>query len=179
MLESNSSCLVVIDVQGQLAERMHKGSEIIKNICTMIKACNVLDIETMWCQQDPAAIGVTVPSISNLLTRTKPHNKTSFSCLGHQGFAEEVQNQGKTDYILCGIESHVCVYQTALDLLARGKAVHILADAVSSRTQANRQVAIDRLEAEGAKITSVEMALFEMMRSSNHSCFKQIVRLIK
>jgi nicotinamidase-related amidase len=179
MLESNSSCLVVIDVQGKLAELMHESSQMIKNICTMIKACNVLDVETIWCQQDPAAIGVTVPSISNLLARIKPHNKRTFSCMGHQTFAEEVQTHNKSDYILCGIEAHVCVYQTALDLLAKGKAVHILADAVSSRTQSNRQVAIDRLRAEGAKITSVEMALFEIMRSANHPCFKQVARLIK
>jgi nicotinamidase-related amidase len=179
MLDIQKCCLVVVDVQGRLAQLMYDRQALFKNIQILIKAAKILEIPVIWCQQCPDALGPTVPEIEQLLTDTEPIDKASFSCCGIERFNEKLNGLGRRQILLCGIEAHVCIYQTAVDLLSKGCCVDVIADAVSSRTLENKQIGLERIRAERANITSVEMALFELLGTAEHHRFKQIARLIK
>ena len=116
---------------------------------------------------------------SQLLSDIEPINKASFSCCGSDLFNARLTELARNQVLLCGIESHVCIYQTAVDLLRKGFGVEVIADAVSSRTLENKQIAINRMSVEGAKISSTEMALFELLKTADHPHFKQIAKLVK
>ncbi len=166
-------------MQGKLAQLMHGKEVLFKNIQILIQAAKVLDIPILWCQQCPAALGPTVPEIAELLAGNEPINKSAFSCCGVETFSSRLNELGRDQILLCGIETHVCIYQTAVDLLRKGFCVDVAADAVSSRTLDNKQIAIRRMAAEGANVTSIEMALFELLRTAEHPQFRQIAKLIK
>jgi nicotinamidase-related amidase len=179
MLEIQNCCLTLVDVQGKLAQLVAGRDSLFKNIQILVQAATTLDIPILWCQQVPEALGPTVPEIAELLTGQEPIDKASFSCCGDERFTAELNALGKEQVLLCGIETHVCVYQTAIDLMEGGLDVTIVADAVSSRTEQNRQTALTRLAAEGARISSTEMVLFELLRTARHPQFKQIAKLVK
>ena len=179
MLEIQNSCLVVVDVQGKLAQLMVDKESLFKNIRILIQAAQILEIPILWCQQVPEALGPTLPEIAELLTGEEPIDKACFSCCGDERFTAELNALGKEQVLLCGIETHVCIYQTAMDLMEGGLDVTIVADAVSSRTEQNRQTGLDRLAAEGANISSTEMVLFELLKTAKHPQFKQIAKLVK
>lgn len=179
MLEICDCCLVVVDVQGKLAQLMTDKESLFKNIRILIQAAKILGIPILWCQQVPKALGSTVPEIAELLRDEEPIDKACFSCAGYEPFSAKLKALGREQVLLCGIETHVCVYQTAMDLLARDLAVTVVADAVSSRTVQNRQIGLNRLAAEGAIVASMEMILFELLRTAEHPQFKQIAKLVK
>ncbi|HJX09448.1 MAG TPA: hydrolase [Candidatus Binatia bacterium] len=179
MLGIANSCLVVVDVQGKLAQLIHNKDSLFKNIRILIQAARILEIPILWCQQCPDALGPTVPDIAQLLTDSEPINKAAFSCCGDDQFNNSLNDLARDQVLLCGIETHVCIYQTALDLLRKGFEVSVIADAVSSRTLENKQIALKQVAAENASITSTEMALFELLRTAEHPKFRQIAKLIK
>lgn len=179
MLDIKNCCLAVVDVQGKLAQLMHGKDALFKNIQVLVQAANILDMPILWCQQVPDALGPTVPEIARLLTDVEPINKSAFSCCGADQFIGKLNKSSRNQVLLCGIEAHICVYQTAADLLVKGFEVNVVADAVSSRTLDNKQIALGRLAAQGASVTSVEMALFELLRTAEHPKFRQIASLIK
>lgn len=179
MLEQMDCCLVVVDVQGKLAGLMQDKETLFKNVRILISSAKLLDIPVLWCQQAPSALGPTVPQIAELLADNQPINKSSFSCCGCEEFNDKLKQTGRSQILLCGIEAHVCVFQTAIDLAQSSYQVHVIADAVSSRTAENKQIALSKITAEGAKVTSVEMALFEILKIAEHPQFRQIAKLIK
>lgn len=179
MLEIPQSSLVVVDVQGKLAQLMADKETLFKNVRILIQAAKILEIPILWCQQVPAALGPTVPEIAELLTDDEPIDKASFSCAGHEPFNAKLEVLGRKQTLLCGIETHVCIYQTAMDLLGQGREVTVIADAVSSRTAENKQIALARLAAEGVAIASTEMVLFELLQTAKHPQFKPIAKLVK
>jgi nicotinamidase-related amidase len=179
MLEVQNCCLVVVDVQGKLAQLMHDKENLFKSIEILIKAARILDIPILWCQQCPDSLGPTIPQIAELLAAYEPINKASFSCCEHNEFNKRLKALKRPQVLLCGIETHVCIYQTAIDLLDAGYSVDVVTDAVSSRTLENKEIAISRMAAEGANITTTEMALFELLRTAVHPNFKQIAELVK
>ena len=179
MLNIEDCCLVVVDVQGKLAQLMYEKQVLFKNIKILIKAAKILDTPILWCQQCPDALGPTLPEIAQLLTENEPIDKSAFSCCGAEQFNIKLNKTKRQQIILCGIETHVCVYQTAVDLLRKGFSVDLIADAVSSRTAENKQLGISRITAEGVNISCTEMALFELLRTAEHSQFRQIAKLIK
>lgn len=179
MLDIQNCCLVVVDVQGKLAQLMYDKQVLFKNIQILIKAAKILDIPILWCQQCPDALGPTVPEIAQLLTDNEPINKSAFSCCGVEQFNIKLNDLKRRQILLCGIETHVCVYQTSVDLLRKGLSVDVVADAVSSRTPENKQIAINRMVAEGINISCTETALFELLKTAEHPQFKQIAKLIK
>jgi nicotinamidase-related amidase len=179
MLEIHDCSLVVVDVQGKLAQLMADKGALFKNIRILIQAAKILEIPIVWCQQVPEALGPTVPEIAELLSDGEPIDKASFSCAGHEAFDAKLEALGRQQVLLCGIETHVCIYQTAVDLLARDLAVTVVADAVSSRTVQNRRIGLDRLAAEGATLASTEMVLFELLRTAEHPQFRQVAKLVK
>ena len=179
MLDIQNCCLVVVDVQGKLARLMHDKESLFKNIQVLIQAAKILNIPILWCQQCPDALGPTVPQIAELLSGVEPINKASFSCCGCDKFNDKLNELSRQQVLLCGIEAHVCIYQTAADLLSKGFTVEVIADAVSSRTPENKHIAITKMSAEGVNVTTTEMALFELLRTADHPQFKQIAKLIK
>ncbi len=179
MLDITNCCLIVVDVQGKLAQLIHEKEILFLNMVSLIKVAKILEIPILWCQQVPHALGPTIPQIADLLADCQPFDKASFSCCGDDNFKAALTALTRREIILTGIETHVCIYQTAMDLLADGYSVDLPADAVSSRTIANKQIALQRLARQGVNLTSTEMTLFELLKTANHTNFKQIAKLIK
>jgi nicotinamidase-related amidase len=179
MLTSENTCLVIVDIQEKLLGVMAEPERVVKNTAILVQIARALDIPILWCQQVPKALGPTVGELSSLLADIEPINKSSFSCCGKESFLARVNALKARSAILCGIESHVCVFQTARDLIQHGLYVHVVADAISSRTQDNKAVGVDRMAKEGVVITSTEMLLFELLRDANHEKFRELAKLIK
>lgn len=180
MLDIQECCLVVVDVQGKLAQLMYGREGLFKNIQILIKAAKILNIPILWCQQCPKSLGETVGEIAGLLADdNEPINKASFSCCGSEQFNSKLKNLGRRQVLMCGIETHVCIYQTASDLFERGYGVSVIADAVSSRTLENKQIALEKMKIAGVDVSSIEMTLFELLRTAEHPQFKQVAKLIK
>jgi len=179
MLDIQQCCLTVVDVQGKLAQLMHGKEALFKNIQILIQAAKILGIPILWCQQVPDALGPTIPEIAQLLEVNEPINKAAFSCCGEEQFNTKLKKLERKQVLLCGIETHVCIYQTAVDLLRQDFHVEVIADAVSSRALENKQITLNRLSAEGVKISCSEMVLFELLKTAEHLQFRQIAKLIK
>ena len=179
MLKSDQAVLAVVDVQGRLATLMHQKDEFFRNVKRMIEAAKVLDIPILWNEQLPDKLGDTVPEIAQSLSGLTPLVKSTFSCCGNDNFMARLRPLRRKQVLLVGMETHVCVYQTALDLIPLGYEVHLVSDAVSSRSPENKQAGINALRDLGACITSVEMSLFEMLRVAQGDKFKQIIQIVK
>jgi nicotinamidase-related amidase len=179
MLEIQNCCLIVVDLQGKLAQLMHNKVVLFKNIEILIKSAKILNIPIIWCQQCPESLGPTIPQIAQLLSDIEPINKASFSCCGSDQFITKLDRLSRRQILLCGIEAHVCIYQTAMDLIRLDYEVEVICDAVSSRTAENKQAAMTKMTAAGARLTTTEMALFELLKTADHPQFKQIAKLIK
>ena len=178
MLDAAKSVLLVVDVQGKLARMMHRADELMDNLARIIKGAGVLEVPVICTEQNPRGLGPTVAELAPII-KTEPLAKRSFSCCGEPLFLEALNLLGRTQVLLAGIEAHVCIYQTAVDLLGLGYEVHVLTDAISSRKDHNRQTAIGRMARAGAELTSVETALFEMLRVAEGEKFKQILQIVK
>ncbi|MCF7980366.1 MAG: hydrolase [Pseudomonadales bacterium] len=179
MLTTENSLLVIIDVQGKLATLMHDKEAYLANLKTMIKASQAMGIPILWAEQIPEKLGSTLPEISELLTDLRPIAKTSFSCFGNDKLLQAMVASGRNQMLVTGIETHVCVYQSALDLMRLQKEVHVVCDAVSSRSPENKQLGLEKMKTAGAHLTSTETCLFELMKTADHPVFKEIVTLFK
>lgn len=178
-LKIENSLLIVVDVQGKLARLIHQSEELIRQVGILIEGCRHLDVPIVWAEQLPEKLGPTVPELAEKLHGLTPLTKSSFGCCEDDRLASEIRERRRWQVLLCGIEAHVCVWQTACSLLRDGFQVHVIADAISSRAAENRQVGIQRMLAAGAQISCVEMALFELMASANHPKFRDVARLLK
>lgn len=178
-MNTENGILILIDVQGKLAQLMHDKERLFANLQILVKGARILGVPILWCQQNPRALGPTIPELVGLLEGLTPIDKMSFSCWGEPAFAAALRTMERNQAVLCGIESHVCVYQTAADLRERGYEVAVVADAVSSRTAENKQIALSRMQSEGVCGTSTEMLLFEWMRTATHAQFKEVARLVR
>jgi nicotinamidase-related amidase len=179
MLDAKKCCLVVVDVQEKLLRVMQDPQRVVKNCGILIQIAKALDIPILWCQQYPKALGLTAAPLAELLQGHSLTDKLSFSCCGAPDFARQFEVLDIEAAVLCGIESHVCVFQTAMDILHQGRKVHVIADAVSSRTEENKQVGLSRMASSGAIISSTEMFLFELLRTAEHPKFKELAALIR
>lgn len=179
MITLANCALVVIDVQGNLAHSMYSKEALFTNLRKVISGAKILGIPILWTEQVPSKLGKTIPEIAELLEGVAPIDKATFSSLGNERFQREVAATGRTHFAVCGIEAHVCVYQTVRDLLAAGYAVEVVADAVSSRNADNRAIGIGKMENLGAQITCVETALFELMGTAEADKFREIQKIVK
>lgn len=179
MLKAENCCLVVIDIQGKLASLMHNKEEFYTNVVRMIRAAKVLEIPIIWNEQIPEKLGTTIVQIKEAIAQDAPLAKTTFSCCGNADFTNALEKTKRKDVLVVGMETHVCVYQTAIDLIGSGYNVHVVADAVSSRNPDNKTIGLNAMNEAGAKISSVEMCLFEMLVKAEGDQFKQIIKIIK
>ena len=179
MISRDNAVLVIIDIQGNLAQAMFDKENLFSNIVKLIKGFKTLNLPVIITEQIPQKLGPTLQQIAMELDGVKPIAKEAFSCWGENNFRQQLESLKRTDVVLLGIETHVCVYQTAVDLTSAGYNVHLVADAVSSRTPKNRQIGIDAMQSAGAKITSTEMVLFEMLGTAADPKAKDFFKIVK
>lgn len=179
MLNSNDTVLVLIDIQGKLAQIVNESEFIINNIEKVTVGARLLELPIIWLEQYPQGLGPTVEQISQHLKDLTPIEKVTFSAYDTPEFVTQLEATGRRKVLIAGIESHICVYQTTAHLLANDYEVEVLADCISSRTDRNNQIGIQKMTQIGAKVTSVEMALLEMQQIAKGDTFKAISKLIK
>ncbi len=179
MLQGDDTALILIDVQEKLLRVMHEKEPLITHLSQLVKGAATLGMPILWFEQNPAGLGATVPELAELLAEHTPIIKRSFSCCAHPGVWEQIEHVRRRHFLLAGIEAHICVYQTGMELLQHGYDVQIVSDAVSSRTLENKQLGITRIQQAGGLVTSVEMALFELLKVAEGSAFKEILRIVK
>ncbi|MDD9305028.1 MAG: hydrolase [Desulfobacter sp.] len=179
MFKTENCVMLLVDVQGQLANLMYEKDQLFERLEIMIRGMKILGIPIVWMEQIPSKLGPTTERIARLMTDQSPIEKFSFSCWKEPEFLSAFEALGRRQVLLTGIETHICVCQTGLDLIRQGCQVQVVADCVSSRTQENKQIGIDRLSRAGAEVTSVEMAFFELMKVARGEAFRQIIKLVK
>ena len=179
MLSLENTVLVITDVQGKLATLMHEKDALYKHLAAIAASAKELDLPVLWMEQIPHKLGPTITEVSEQLPEQTPISKSAFSGYGEPEFIKALEQTGRKQVLIVGIEAHICVYQTAMDLHEAGFEVEVVADAVSSRTRQNKAIALDKLSKAGIGITSTEMALFELMKTADAPQFRTIARLIK
>jgi nicotinamidase-related amidase len=178
-LSADNSVLVIIDIQGNLAQAMFDKGLLFENVQKLIKGMNVFNIPIVVTEQIPEKLGPTIQEIASLLGGVDKISKASFSCCKNKQFMNTLNSLKRRQILLTGIETHICVYQTAVDLLRLGYGVHLVADAVSSRTALNREVGIGKICENGASLTSTETVLFELLKTAENARFKEIFKIVK
>jgi nicotinamidase-related amidase len=180
--DRSKTVLAIIDVQEKLMPVIHDHSAVEKNIDRLIRGCHILGIPILVTEQYVKGLGHTVESVWKALEETgnyHPVEKMCFSANRCDAFRLALGGLERRQVLVAGVETHVCVFQTVEDLLEEQFEVGIVADAVSSRTLGNKEVALRRLTSDGAKITSTEMALFELLVASGTDEFRAISKLVK
>jgi nicotinamidase-related amidase len=180
-LDPNQCALIVIDIQEKLLPPIFKKEQLVRNAQLLIRLAGILKVPTLMSTQYSRGLGNTVPEISSLLPDVQPVEKVAFSCFGSDVFCSALKRVpgNRNTVLLCGMETHICVAQTALAALREGYLVHVAADAVGSRTELNWQIGLERMRAAGAVISSTEMIIYEALRSSGTSEFKDMLKHLK
>jgi nicotinamidase-related amidase len=180
-LEADQCALVVIDIQSKLLPPIFQKEQLVRNSQLLIRAAGILKIPALVSTQYARGLGGTVPEVASLLPETEPVDKQLFSCFGSDVFCSMLKRLpgNRNTLLLCGMESHICVMQTALAGLREGYLVHVASDAVSSRTEWNWKVGLERMRAAGAVMSSTEMMIYELMRSSGSAAFKELLPYLK
>lgn len=179
MLSIDTAALVLVDIQGRLAELMHDRDRLFSSARKLVRGARTLGLPVLWTEQLPDKLGETSPEVKAELSGLSPIVKKHFSCCGDDAFHRELQRANRKQVVVAGIEAHICVYQTVLDLLNFGYEVHVAADAVSSRSERDYEIALRRMLEEGARLSSAEMALFELLRVAEGEKFREILKIVK
>jgi nicotinamidase-related amidase len=180
-LEADSCVLIVVDIQEKLLPPIFQKEQLVRNSQLLIRAARILRIPSLVSTQYAKGLGKIVPEIASLLPQSEAIDKQLFSCFGSELFCRLLKGlPGKRNtLLLCGMESHICVMQTALSALREGYLVHVASDAVSSRTEWNCKMGLERMRAAGAVISSTEMMIYELMCSSGSLAFKEMLPHLK
>jgi len=179
MLNIDNAALLVIDVQERLFRAMYEKETLAANLEKLLKGARVLGLPLLVTEQYPRGLGQTIPGIAALIGDVKPVEKMCFSCFSEAGFLDKLNALKRRQILVTGIEAHVCVYQTAADMLSNSFEVQVVADCVSSRTNQNRKLALKKMGGMGIGMTSVEMALFELLKTAQSEHFKEISNIVK
>jgi nicotinamidase-related amidase len=180
-LEAEQCALIVVDIQEKLLPPIWQKDQLIKNSQLLIRLAGILRIPAIVTTQYAKGLGAVVPEVAALLPENHPIDKVMFSCFGSDVFCSLLKRLPghRTTVLLCGMETHICVMQTALAALREGYLVHVASDAVSSRTESNWRIGLDRMRAAGAVISSAEMMMYELLRSSGSPAFKELLPFLK
>src|ERR1700678_861864 len=180
-LEPDQCALIVVGIQEKLLPPIFQKEQLVRNAQLLIRAAGVLKIPAIVSTQYAKGLGSTVPEIACLLPETEAIDKDRFSCFGSEVFCTLLKRLpgNRNTLLLCGMESHICVAQTALAALREGYLVHVASDAVSSRTEWNWKIGLERMRAAGAVISSTEMMIYVLMRSSSSPAFKKMLPHLK
>jgi len=180
-LEADRCALIVVDIQEKLLPPVFEKARLLKNSQLLIRLAGILKIPALLTTQYAKGLGSTTPEIASLLPETPPIDKLMFSCFGSDAFCSVLKRLpgNRNTVLLCGMESHICVMQTALAALREGYIVHVASDAVSSRAEWNWKIGLERMRAAGSVISSTEMILYELLRSSASPAFKELLPYLK
>jgi len=179
MLKREKTGLIVVDVQGKLARLVHDSNTLISNCEKLIQGAKVLDLPIILLEQNPDKLGSTTEELSSLLTTTPPISKLTFDGCAEPSFIEKINAVDVDTWLICGIEAHICVYQTALHLHLLGLKVQLVTDCISARTLVNKELAIKKLVNRGIDISGLEMCLYELVKDCRAIEFKEILNLVK
>lgn len=180
-LVAEQCALVVVDIQEKLLPPIFEKERLVHNSQLLIRLANILRMPTLLTTQYCKGLGNVVPEIASLLPNAKSTDKLEFSCFGSEQFTAALKSQPgrRNTVLLCGMETHICVMQTALGALEHGYHVHVASDAVSSRTEWNWKIGLQRMRDAGAVISSTEMIMYELLRSSGSPAFKKLLPFLK
>jgi nicotinamidase-related amidase len=180
-LEAEQCALIVIDMQEKLLPPIWEKERLVRNAQLLIRLAGILKIPALVTTQYAKGLGNTVPDLASMLPDTPAIDKLMFSCFGSDVFCSLLKRLPgqRTTVLLCGMETHICVMQTALGALRDGYLVHVAADAVSSRTELNWRIGLDRMRAAGAILSSTEMMIYELLRSSGAPAFREMLPYLK
>ncbi len=180
-LEAEQCALIVVDIQQKLLPPIFKKETLVKNSQLLVRLAKTLSIPIMMTTQYSKGLGATVPEVSSLLPDIAAIDKLEFGCFGSDRFrgALKALPGNRNTVLLCGMETHICVMQTALGALNDGYLVHVASDAVSSRSEWNWHIGLDRMRAAGAVISSTEMMMYELLRCSGTAQFKEMLSYLK
>jgi len=180
-LEAEQCALIVVDMQEKLLPPIWEKERLVRNARLLIRLAGILKIPALVTTQYAKGLGNTVPDIASLLPDTQPIDKLMFSCFGSDVFCSLLKRLPgqRTTILLSGMETHICVMQTALGALREGYLVHVASDAVSSRTELNWRIGLDRMRAAGAILSSTEMIIYELLRSSGAPAFRELLPYLK
>ena len=179
MFEIDKTVMILVDVQGQLSQLMYEKGNFFKSLGTIIQGMKILEVPIIWMEQIPKNLGPTANEVARYLTEEEPIEKFSFSCCKEPQFMDQFKKFGRTQVLLTGLETHICVFQTACDLINQGCEVQVVSECVSSRTKENKDIGIQRIVQSGGQLTCIEMVFFELMRAAQGEKFKQLIKLIK
>jgi nicotinamidase-related amidase len=179
LLTTDKTALLIIDIQERIIRVINEYETVVENTIKLIKGFKALGIPINYTEQYPKGLGPTVESIQNELEGNDAIQKLSFSCSGADDLFSELKKNGITQVVVCGVESHVCVQQTVLDLIANDFQVNLAADAVSSRRVKDYEISLSRMRQHGADVTTTEAILFELLNVCGTDVFKQISKIVK
>lgn len=179
MLKIEECLLIIVDAQGNLARVVAESETAISRIQILTRAASCLGLPLLLTAQAPHKIGHTIEEVASLLPGQPELARSSFSILVDAGCRQAIAACGRKQLLLCGFETHICIYQSAAEMLAEGREVYIAADAVSSRRLSDKQTALHEISALGGHVLSTEMALFSLLRDASHPCFRAISALVK
>jgi len=180
-LNPEQCALVVVDIQEKLLPAIANKDLLVKNAQLLIRLAGMLKLPIIVSTQYKRGLGETVPEIASLVTDAVPLDKTEFGCFNNEGFCSAVKTLpgNRTTVLLCGMETHICVMQTALGAMNQGYLVHVASDAVGSRSEWNYHIGLNRMQDAGAVISSTEMMMYELLRSSSSPIFKELLPYLK
>ncbi|MGA7968675.1 MAG: hydrolase [Terriglobales bacterium] len=181
ILEPEQCALIVVDIQEKLLPPIWEKERLVRNAQLLIRLAGILKIPALVTTQYNKGLGNTVPEIATLLPDSPAIDKLMFSCFGSDAFCSLLKRLPgqRTTVLLCGMETHICVMQTALGALREGYLVHVASDAVSSRTELNWRIGLERMRAAEAILSSTEMMIYELLRSSGAPAFKELLPYLK
>lgn len=179
MLTMENTGVIVIDIQGKLARLVDDSDSLLANCEKLIKGAQSLELPLLFLEQNADKLGETVDELSHLMMNFNPISKFTFNACEAPDFLKAVRAENVDTWLICGIEAHICVYQTVVGLAELGYNVQLVSDCVSSRTATNKQLAISRLAQKGIEITGLEMCLYELVKDCRAPEFKTILKLIK
>lgn len=178
-LDQDRALLLVVDVQEAFRPHIDGWAPLVAHCDALIRGCRALDVPVIVTEQYPKGLGHTIPELAEALEGIAPIEKRAFSSLGAQETRDQLEQFGRDQIVVCGIEAHVCVQQSVADILRSGRQAHVALDAIASRTASSREVGVRRMRAAGMVPSGVELALFEMLETAEHPTFKAVSAIVR
>lgn len=179
LIDADNSCLLVIDIQAKLNPVMFDSARAPAGAAKLMLGADILNVPTVVTEQYSKGVGPTVDDLQDFMPEGSPLEKNTFSCVADDAFMARFRAMDRKQAVICGIEAHICVLQTSLQLISEGINVFVVEDATASRTPENHRAGLERIRQEGGRIVTTEMVLFEWLKRSGTPEFKQISQLIK
>ena len=179
LIKASDSCLFVVDVQSRLLPVMNEPDRVVRNCRILLQAARRLEVPILTSEHYPQGIGTTDAALADLIPDGSVAEKIHFSSYAEPALRDRIEQAGRRQFVLSGIEAHVCVLQTALELAEAGYETFVVADATSSRSESDHDAALQRLRDFGVTIVTTEMVVFEWLRRADTPVFKELLQLIK